>query len=54
MIEGYLLHNSQAIQASKDPSLLNISTIKKWGEEVGAAVLKKKKKISTKAEEKEK
>jgi hypothetical protein len=52
MIEGYLLHNSQAIQTSKDPSILNMSNIKKWGEDVGASILKKNKKKSTKEDEK--
>lgn len=50
MIEGYLLHNSQAIQKSQDPSLLAIRSIKKWGEEVGSSLLKKIKKINPKAE----
>lgn len=32
MIEGYLLHNSQAIENSKDPNMLSLNSIRKWGE----------------------
>ena len=31
MIEGYLLHNCQAIQNSKDSKILDMGVIKKWG-----------------------
>jgi hypothetical protein len=31
MIEGYLLHNCQAIQNSKDPNILGMASIRKWG-----------------------
>lgn len=32
MIEGYLFHNLQAIQSSKDPNVFSLGSIKKWGE----------------------
>lgn len=32
MIEGYLFHNCQAIQSSKDPNVFSLGSIKKWGE----------------------
>lgn len=32
MIEGYLLNNCQTIQTSRDPSILSLGSIKKWGE----------------------
>lgn len=51
MIEGYLLHNCQTIQSSKDTSILGMEAIKKWGEEIGPSVLKKKKKANPKTDE---
>lgn len=49
MIEGYLFHNCEAIQSSKDPNMFSLSSIKKWGEEeAGSTLLRKKKKISNK------
>lgn len=50
MIEGYLLHNCQAIQNSKDTNILGMEAIKKWGEEIGPSVLKKKKKVNPKTD----
>lgn len=33
-------HNCSEIQASADPDMLNMGTIKKWGEEVGNTLMK--------------
>lgn len=47
MIESYFTHNNQKIQTSKDSSLLAMSSIKKWTEEVGINSIKKfEKKVS--------
>ena len=54
MIENYLYMNCEKIQSSKDVNLLGFDTIRKWGEEVGPSILKKKKKSNVKAEEKAK
>lgn len=43
VIEGYLYNNCQQIQASTNQEMLNFENMKKWGEEVGSKILKKKK-----------
>ena len=54
MIENYLYVNCEKIQNSKDINMLGFDAIKKWGEEAGPSLLKKKKKGTMKAEEKAK
>lgn len=42
VIENYLIHNAETIEASSDANLLSLDSIKKWGAEVGSNVFKGK------------
>jgi hypothetical protein len=50
LIENYLNFNCREIQASTDENVLNLKTMKKWGEEVGPSLIKAAKKSSKTAE----
>ena len=42
VIENYLIHNAETVEASSDANLLSLDSIRKWGAEVGNNLLKGK------------